>query len=73
MTVVEGVENVRLCLLIFLALSHVADYSPSALYDVVLEGMLKRSLLLASLFSVYILLRLCHLNTNYNPGSTKSF
>lgn len=60
MAIVEGVENVRLCLIVFLALAHIADYSPSALDDIVLECMLEGSLLVSSFIPVQVLLGLCH-------------
>ena len=60
MAIVEGVQDVSLCLFVFLALAHVADYSPSALDDVVLECVLEGSFLVTSFIPPQVLLRLCH-------------
>ena len=60
MAIVEGVEDVRLCLIVFLALAHVADYSPSALDDVVLECVLEGGFLVTNFIPAQVLLGLCH-------------
>ena len=70
--IVEGINDMSLRLIVFLGLAHVADDSPSALDDVILECSLERSLLVGILLPAQVLGGFCHLNTNYNPGSTKS-